>query len=174
MVYGDPVLRSEEASDLEPNQPPVTLFTSATAGSVVHPSGYSGSYSGIRPGIQLPAIHRPYPSPTTPSNYNRPRTPMNPTPRPSIRPPPNSAVPVRPSNGPTVRPASNNNQFQFKSPSSVVSTPHPAPYVQPNRSGSHSTPKSSTPTPKPPENVDDNYLSQFLEGIDTDSLFDDF
>lgn len=166
MVYGDPVLRNEEIAEMESTGPPAKLFTSAGPAQVAQ----SSSYSGTLPGIQSPANnYRPHPLPTTPSNYNRPRAPVNPTPRPSIR-PLNSAGPSRTPNGPA-RPPGNSNQFQFKSPSAVVSTPRPAPYI--HNQTSKSVPKP-TNVAKEPEVVDDNYLSQFLDGIDTDSLFDDF
>lgn len=161
MVTGDPVLCGEETSEEETTKPPVSLFTSA--GSAL------ASASVARSAIQSPAsLHRPM----TPSNYNRPRPPANTTP--SIR--PSTAGPSRPSPG-QIRPLNNPNQYQFKTPSTVVTTPRPAPYAQPNRTSSNvdSTPsRPAVAANKEPVAVDDQFLSQFLDGIDTDSLFDDF
>lgn len=196
MVYGDPIL-VEEASEAEPKNTGVTLFTSAG-----QPRANSSLNS--RPaGMQSPAS-RFNGSPASGYNYNNnnnPRAPLNHTPRPPMARPPGQSTPrlppVRPSvpinvhNSPVVatppvRPAANNSQFQFKAPSTVLSNTRPVPYAPPSRSPSafnvtaHSTSTSSTSkstmsnATSARQEVDEQFLSQFLEGIDTDALFDDF
>ncbi|KAI9563321.1 hypothetical protein GHT06_010779 [Daphnia sinensis] len=117
VVYGDPVMTGEEAK--EADETPLTLFTSAATAFA--------STSGIRP-RSTASTHKPYERPSTSSNYNRPRAPINPTPR----------LPL-----------------------------------------SCSTPRQSNPSiPAQAKNsgnaTDDSFLSQFLQGVDMDSLFDDF
>lgn len=179
VVYGDPVMNGEEAK--EPNEPPVTLFTSAAFTPT----------SAIRQGSPA-STHKPYERPSTSSNYNRPRAPINPTPRPTVNPTPRPTVNTTPrlpisctprssvgpshnSAGQSSRPPTSNS-FSYKSPSAVFSTPRPAPYVQPNRSlpAPGAIPTTSAQAQKSGNTADDNFLSQFLQGVDTDSLFDDF
>jgi predicted component of type VI protein secretion system len=175
VIYGDPVMTSAEASEVEPIEPPMTLFTSAGSALAATTMTRFGTPS---------IVHRGNERLTTPSNYNRtrppinlpprpafnttPRPPISTTPRPSIRPSLNPiAQPIRPPSG---------SQFSFKSPSAVVSTPRPAPYHQPNRSSRvlNASPSIATGSGNKSENADENFLSQFLQGVDTDSLFDDF
>ncbi|XP_046450887.1 uncharacterized protein LOC124198867 [Daphnia pulex] len=175
VIYGDPVMTSAEASEVEPIEPPMTLFTSAGSALAATTMTRFGTPS---------IVHRGNERLTTPSNYNRmrppinlppppafnttPRPPISTTPRPSISPSLNPiAQPIRPPSG---------SQFSFKSPSAVVSTPRPAPYHQPNRSSPvlNAAPSITTGPGNKSENADENFLSQFLQGVDTDSLFDDF
>jgi hypothetical protein len=179
---------SEETSEVKPIEPPVTLFT--TAGSAL------AATSMARFGTPS-SLHRSNDRFNTPSNYNRPRPPMSTTPRPSInttpRPPintiprqPISSTPrpsmnsIRPLQNPTGQPTrppiNNGSQFSYKSPSAIVSTPRPAPYHQPNRSSPvlNAASSISTSPGNKSVNADDTFLSQFLQGVDTDSLFDDF
>ncbi|KZS12338.1 Uncharacterized protein APZ42_022423 [Daphnia magna] len=179
VVYGDPVMTGEEAKEAE--ETPLTLFTSAA-------SAFAAT-SAIRPGATA-STHKPYERPSTSSNYNRPRAPVNPTPRPVMNATPRPAInrtprlPIsstpRPSHnsiGQSSRPpTSNSNQFSYKSPSAIISTPRPAPYAPPTRSSPvpDATPTIPAQAKTCGNATDDHFLSQFLQGVDTDSLFDDF
>lgn len=172
-------MTGEEAKEAE--ETPLTLFTSAA-------SAFAAT-SAIRPGATA-STHKPYERPSTSSNYNRPRAPVNPTPRPVMNATPRPAInrtprlPIsstpRPSHnsiGQSSRPpTSNSNQFSYKSPSAIISTPRPAPYAPPTRSSPvpDATPTIPAQAKTCGNATDDHFLSQFLQGVDTDSLFDDF
>ncbi|XP_057367862.1 uncharacterized protein LOC130688865 [Daphnia carinata] len=171
VVYGDPVMNGEEAK--EAGETPLTLFTSA--GSAFAPT------SGVQPGATA-STHKPQGRPSTSCNYNRQRAPVNPTPRPVMNTtprPPISSTP-RPSHNSLWQssrpPTSNGNLFSYKSPSAIVSTPRLAPYVPPARSSPvpDAAPTIPAQAKKSGNATDDDFLSQFLQGVDTDSLFDDF
>lgn len=175
VIYGDPVMTGEETS--EPIEPPVTLFTSASSALAATSMARFGTPA---------SVHRSNERFITPTNFNSPRPPINVTPRPTMNTTPRplvSSTPrpfVRPPQistaQPTRPPINNGSQFSYKSPSAIVSTPRPAPYHQPNRSSPvlSATASISTGPGNKPENAGENFLSQFLQGVDTDSLFDDF
>lgn len=175
VIYGDPVMTGEETS--EPIEPPVTLFTSASSALAATSMARFGTPA---------SVHRSNERFITPTNFNSPRQPINVTPRPTMNTTPRplvSSTPrpfVRPPQistaQPTRPPINNGSQFSYKSPSAIVSTPRPAPYHQPNRSSPvlSATASISTGPGNKPENAGENFLSQFLQGVDTDSLFDDF
>lgn len=147
---------------IEKAKSPVKLFTSV--------SDVAGSHHAAGPPFHSPAPLRPPLRPHTPRpGHNPARPPSFQAPRPAaVTPHSNLARPCpAPPPRPCVRAASSS--FQFKAPSAVVSTPRPAPYnPPPNRARSTTAPSSS------PAANEDEFLSQFLSGVDTDALFDDF
>lgn len=168
---------------IEKPKSPVKLFTSVSDIAGSHQSAMGSrqfqSPAPVRPQLRPftpqarpPSYPAPRPMAITPnSNYARPRAPVSsaPPPRPSVR-AASTNLPPRP-------PPSASSSFQFKAPSAVVvSTPRPAPYnPAPNRARSTATtiPSSSALTQEPPA-ANDEFLSQFLSGVDTDAIFDDF
>lgn len=159
MVRGNPV-RSED-EELHVRAPPVRLFSSdidarsSTTATVTPQRKDNSSYSRL---LDLPP---PRTAITTPNNRlvanNHPSVP--------------SAAVRQQRDAPSVAITSSHTQFQLKAPSAVVVTPSRAtPYPSPacRTAGSSSSVKESAES-------EDLFLSQFLEGVDTDALFtDDF
>lgn len=157
MVRGNPV-RSED-EEIHVGGPPVRLFSSdidARSPTAVTPQRKdNSSYSRL---LDLPP---PRTAITTPNSRlaanNHPSAP---------------SAAVR-QNAPSVAITSSHTQFQLKAPSAVVVTPSRAtPYPSSACRTAGSSPSTSV---KESEGSEDLFLSQFLEGVDTDALFtDDF
>ena len=71
------------------------------------------------------------------------------------------------------RPSKNSNQNQLKSLSIIGTTPRQVPYANPNKNLMVSNSTFTHSANKEPV-VDDTFLSQLFDGVDTDELFGNF
>lgn len=158
MVRGNPV-RSED-EEVHVREPPVRLFSSdidarSSTSAVVTPQRKDNSgYSRL---LDLPP----------------PRTAITPNNRLAANNHPNAPSAAVRQNAPSVAITSSHTQFQLKAPSAVVVTPSRAtPYPSSACRTAGSSPSTTDKESAESENL---FLSQFLEGVDTDALFtDDF
>lgn len=154
IVRGNPVRSEDDEAELQSAAPPTRLFSSTVDAQA---SKTNSSYSRL-------LDHPPVKS-ASPSNHanNRPA---------NQRPPTYSASPTMQRPTP-VPPPPQTRQFQPKAPSAIVTPSRPAPYAAPNRVQSSST--STSTASDPSKGAQDQFLAQFLDGVDTDALFaDDF